>query len=247
MSCQPTSPAYQRIVSASNCFDLNMSAASFTQFPELADELRSMIWVHAVDAQIRDMANRAPPPRSGGLLSRERRWQAFVGHANLPDRRVRRYLQVRVRDPYDGRKMRLEKDEFETLVHCLPLSAVCREARAHAAEICQALAPHVHFDYDTSPTLYSLDPPEDGADPVLLRDVHCSPEAESLEHAFSQPTSLAVRWGRSEFKSPEHFVGIISRFFGRRIERVVLQLCIDAQDPRARAYWANHVEEPTDM
>lgn len=221
-----------------------MSAAIFTHFPELAGELRSIVWVHAIDAQIKDITDGLPRWCVG--QSAERRRQAFVGHDNLPPRKARLLLRVRIRDPYNGRKMRLEEDDFETLVNCLPLSAVCREARAHAAEMCQALAPHVRFDYDTR-ELWSLDPPEDDADPILLRDVHCLPGAESLEHAFSQPTTLTVYGGRAQFKSPQHLVALISRFFGTRIERLVLELWIDAHDRRARPYWAETVEAPTDM
>jgi hypothetical protein len=221
-----------------------MSATTFRQFPELSFELRTMIWLRAIAAQVQDLTDSLPRWFSGEWA--ERRRQAFIGHDNLPPSKTRLLLKVRIRDPYNGRKMRLEEDDFETLVNCLPISAVCREARAHAGEFCCTLAPHVQFEYDTS-QLWSLDAPEDGADPVLLRYVHCISGAETLEHVFAQPATLTVYGGRGRFKSPEHLVDMVNRFFGNRIERLILELWIDSCDPLERPYWATPVEAPVNM
>jgi hypothetical protein len=217
----------------------NMAARTFTQFPELPLELRNMIWVHAISTQIQDITASLPAWLPGDWA--ERRRQAFTGHDSLPPRRHRRFLQVRIRDPYDGRKIRLEEDDFETLVNCLPLSAVCREARANTAESCWALATHIHFKYDAH-EFWSLGAPdpEHESEPVLLRDLHCIPGAETLEHVFAQPTTLTINGGRGQFKSPEHLVEVVSRFFGNRVERLILEFWINHSDPPERPYWAHY-------
>jgi hypothetical protein len=121
-------------------------------------------------------------------------------------------------------------------VDCLSISAVCREARICVAEFCQPLVPHVRCKYETCP-LWSLKPPKDGSQPVVIRNLHCQPEAETLKHFFSQPTTLTIDMGR--FKSAEHFVNIVSRFFGNRIQRLVLVQVVCSVDHLKRAYWAD--------
>lgn len=214
--------------------ECDMSAAKFLHFPELAGELRTLIWKHALVAEVKAITDGLPAWCLGDQA--ERRRQAFVGHDNLPPRRPRMHLRVRVRDPYEGRKMRLEEDDFETLVNCLLLSAVCREARAQAVEICRTLAPHVCFEYDTKDLGY-LEPPEDCAEPVLLRDVHCVPGSDSLEHVTSEPTTLTVKYGaKLPVKSPERFGSLIGRFFGRKIENLNFELWINEHDHEVQPY-----------
>ncbi|KAF4637349.1 hypothetical protein G7Y89_g708 [Cudoniella acicularis] len=190
-----------------------------------------MIWKYAIASHIQDIVDRLP--RWFERFSwAERRRQALVGGLPGKDRLP---LHVHIRDPYDGLKLRFEEDDFETLVDCLPISAVCRETRVRVTEFCQLLVPHVRFQYLPS-TLWSLKPPKEGTQPVVLRNVHCLPGAETLEHAFSQPTTLTVNAG--QFKSAEHIVGMVSRFFGDKIQRLVLELWHNEGDPTERAYWA---------
>jgi hypothetical protein len=216
-----------------------MSPTAFPRFPELALELRNIIWKYTITSHIQDITSRLPPWFEN--LWAERRRQALVG--SLPGKN-RLALRVYIRDPYNGLKLRFEEDDFESLVDCLPLSAVCRETRIHVAEYCHSLVPHVQFEYDTS-TLWSLEPPEDGAQPVVLRNVHCLPGAETLEHVFSRPTTLTVNAG--EFKSAEHLVAMVFRFFGNRVRRLVLDLVVHEGDPIERAYWTDSVKAPLDM
>lgn len=219
-----------------------MSAVTFTHFTDLAGELRSMIWTHAIVTQINDITARLPKWCLGESAVRRR--LALVGHHTLPTRHASQFFHLRLRDPYNGRKMRIEEDDFEDLVHSLPLAAVCREARAHVADVCLELdlAPHMVFHYYND-KLWSLEPPGADVDELLLRDVHCIPGVdESLEHVFARPTTLTVYGGRAEFRSAEHLVGLISRFFGDRIERVILKLWIQAGDPRTRPYWMDSAE-----
>ncbi|KAG6355065.1 hypothetical protein INS49_004146 [Diaporthe citri] len=201
-----------------------MGPTTFTPFPELVPELRTMIWMQAIAAQVKDIADSLPPRAYSPWSSRRR--QAFVGHDSSKPGRPRACLEVHIRDPYDGRKMRLEQDEFEAFVNCLPISAVCREARARAAEFCVALVPHILFKYYRGE----------------LGDVHCDPKAETLEHVLSEPTTLTVFGRMGEFNSPEQLVGIVSRFFGNKIERLILQLFTRADDEQELPYWADHVK-----
>jgi hypothetical protein len=198
-------------------------------------ELRTVIWLQAIATQVQDIIKTLPRWCSGTWA--ERRRQAFIGHENLPSRKTKLNLKLYLRDPYDGRKMRLEDDGFETFVNCIPMSAVCAEGRAHAAEFCRTLVSHIEFEYDNSKQ-WSLEPPsEESTDSVLLRDVHCIPGAETLEHIFAQPKTVTVDGGRGRFKSPEHLVDIVSRFCGNRIEKLILKLWVDECDPTERPYW----------
>lgn len=178
-----------------------MSLTVFPLFPELVPELRNRIWQFAIASHIQDIADRLPRWYNSSWA--ERRRQAIVGgllgKGRLP-------LYVHIRDPYNGLKLRFEEDEFESLVDCFPISAVCHETRINVAKFCQLLAPHMQFEYDTS-TLWSLKPPKKGAEPVVLRSIHYLPSAETLEHVFAQPTTLTVNAG--QFKSAEHLVEIV--------------------------------------
>jgi hypothetical protein len=66
-------------------------------------------------------------------------------------------LRVYVRGPYDGRKTRLEVNEFERLVNSLPISAVSCEARSQAADLCRSRVLLIELIYYTSEP-GSLDP-----------------------------------------------------------------------------------------
>jgi hypothetical protein len=216
-----------------------MSLTAFPLFPELAPELRNRIWEFAIVSHIQDIADRLP--RWFNSSWAERRRQAIVGSLPGKDRLA---LYIHIRDPYNGLKLRFEEDEFESFVDCFPISAVCHETRMNVAEFCRLLAPHVRFEYDTS-TLWSLKPPEKGAEPVVLRSLHWLPGADTLEHVFAQPTTLTVNAGR--FKSAEHLVGIVFRFFSNRIQRLVMNLRVGDNKPVKRAYWSDPGAAPISM
>ena len=222
----------------------SMAATTFTQFTNLPKELRIPIWLQAIATQVQDIADGLPRWFCGGWA--ERRRQAILGYDTLPSSQPKRFLRVYIRDPYEGRKMLLEEDDFETFINCLPISAVSRESRTLVAEFCRTLAVHMEFEYTTS-NLLSLEPPEDGAEPVLLRDALCNPAAETLEHFYAQPTTLTVLGRRGEFKSPKHLVDMVNRFFGEKIERLILELWIESGDPQERPYWSDSLEVPEDM
>lgn len=207
-----------------------MAPTVFPLFPELVPELRNRIWEFAIVSSIQDIAVQLPRWFYSSWAERRRR--AIV--ASLSGENKTTLLYVHIRDPYNGLKLRFEEDEFETLVDCLPISAVCRETRMIVAEFCQSLVPRMQFKYDTS-HLWSLERPKQGAAPIVLRSVHSNPRAETLEHVFSQPTALAVNAGH--FKSAEHLVGMIFRFFGSRIRRLVMDLKTGSGNPIKRAYW----------
>ena len=216
-----------------------MSATTFYRFTELPLELRNQIWEFAIASHVENTGNRLP--RWFVSPWAERRRQAIVG--GFPGKE-RPPLCVRILDPYDGLKIRLDEDDFESFVDCFPISAVCRETRVNVAEFCRPLVPHVQLDYSTFP-IWSLKPPKKGAEPVLLRNLHCLPGAETLEHVFSQPETLTlnVTW----FKSATHLVGMLVRFFGYKIQRLIITTCPHDGDPVERAYWSGSGALPTSM
>lgn len=69
-----------------------------------------------------------------------------------------------------------------------------------------------------------LGAPEKDAHPLLLRDELCSPTAETLEHVYSQPTTVTVYGGRRIIKSPAYLAQIVNRFFGNKLERLILEM-----------------------
>jgi len=213
-----------------------MSLNSFFRFPELALELRRRIWDYAIAIHVQDITNGLPPWFENPWA--ERRRQALAGGISGKPKLA---LCVRILDPYKGMKLRLEEDDFETLVDCLPISAVSYEVRICVSEFCQLLVPHVQFKYETTP-LWSLKPPTKDTRPVLLRSLEWSCEAETLAHVFPQPTTLTVLMG--EFESAEHFVELVSRFFGNRLQRLVLDQAIDNIASFERAYWPSTSKTP---
>jgi len=209
-----------------------MLPSTFPRFAELALELRSKIWKYAIALHIEQIEEHLPPwlgnYRGGALL------EAHFGNSlevPLPNWS----LHACILDPYNGRKIRFEENEFEAFVDWLSISAVCREARVCVAQFCQPLVSHVQCEYETLPA-WSLKPPKDGARPLVIRNLHCQPEADSVKYFFSRPTTLSIRTGR--FNSAEHFVDIVHRFFGNRIQRLVLVQVINKVQPFKRAYWA---------
>jgi hypothetical protein len=212
-----------------------MPVTAHINFPQLPYELRSMIWTLAAIVQVQHIANTLPDRLSNE--SAERRRQAFVGHDNLRSDQTRLPLLLNILDPYGGRKIRLDEDGFEAFVNCLPMSAVCGEARSHAALFCRTLAPHMVLEYHNV-NLGMLEPPEEAAQPMLLRDALCSSGAETLEHVYAQPTTLTVYGGRRRIKSPEYLAHIVNRFFGNKIERLILELRVQSGE-RNLPFWAD--------
>jgi len=215
-----------------------MSRKSFHRFPELASELRHRIWEYAIAIHVQDIANGLPPWFENSRA--ERRRQALVGGISGKPKPA---LRVYILDPYHGLKLRLE-DEFETLVDCLPISAVSYETRVCVTEFCRLLVPHIRFEYETTP-LWSLEPPTKDDEPVLLRNLEWSRKAETLERAIPQPTTLTVEMGN--FESVDHFVGMVSRLFGNRIQRLVLDETVCNTVSFENVYWPASIPAPEKM
>jgi len=135
-----------------------------TNFSQLPYELRSMIWTLAAVVQIQHITDTLP--RMFSSESAERRRQTFMGYDSLSPDQTKLPLILRIMDPYAGCSIRLEEDGFEGFVNCLPMSAVCREARSHAAGHCRTLVTHMALEYDRFDVRKSLAPPEKDAHPV---------------------------------------------------------------------------------
>lgn len=213
-----------------------------TKFSELPRELRSEIWTLAAIAQIQHIADNLPSRFS--CDSAERRRQVFIGQDKLPLEEAKP-LMLSIRDHYECRRIRLEEDGFEAFVNCLPMSGVCREARSYAARFCRTYVTHMALSYchlDQG----SLAAPEKDAQPVLLRDEHCSPTAETLEHVHAQPTTVTVYGERRRIKSPAYLAQIINRFFGNKVKRLILELVAWAGE-RNEPFWADATKEYYEM
>src|SRR4051812_20936313 len=128
-----------------------MDTATFPKFMELAPELRSKIWELAIATHVQDLVERLPRWMTGAF---GRRKQVLIGNEAAVDRIA---LVLRLRDPYDGLKMCLEEDDFETLIDCLTITAVCREVRRNVAEFCTSMVPHMWLDY-LNDRFYTLQP-----------------------------------------------------------------------------------------
>jgi hypothetical protein len=220
-----------------------MSLTAFPRFLELDPELRNRIWEFAITSYIQDVADRLPP--SFNRPWAERRRQAIVGYSLGKDRLA---LSVRIRDPFNGLKLDFEKDEFESLVDCFPISSVCYETRINVAKFCRLLVPHVRFNYDThtllcamprveydTSTLWSLEPPPPSSS-------HWLPGFGNFKRVFTRPTTLTVN--ADQFRSAEHLVGTVLWLFGNRIQRLVINLY---QESVKRAYWSDPGVAPISM
>jgi hypothetical protein len=200
-----------------------MPLVVFFRFPELAFEIRSRIWEYAIISYLQDTTNRLPPWLEDPRVKEQQRPLSTTA------------LRVCISDPYDGLKLRFEEEEFETLVDHLLISAACYEARVCVAQYCQPLVSHVYCEYTTYP-IWSLQPPKRNAQPVTIRNLHCQPESLALKYFCPQPTTLTIEMGR--FKSAKHFVEVVLRFFGKKIQRLVMVQVVRSVDYLQRAYWA---------
>jgi hypothetical protein len=203
----------------------------FTLFPELPFELRSLIWSQATATQIQDNKNKLP-----------HRLQKFVSPSSLLANKMKLPFTMRIRDPYEGRNIFLEQNDFDTFVNRLSISAVCRESRARTVEFCRVISPHVQLDYYTT-EVWCFKPPVKNEALVLLRNVH-NTRLEPLDCFIAHPKILTVDGGKGQFKSPEQLVDIVSRFCGDMIERLILKLWIENDDPLESAYWSDSVDTP---
>lgn len=186
------------------------------------------IWELAIAKHVQDIVAGFPRWLFG---ARDRRREAFAGGLAGREKSA---LVVSIRDPYDGLKMLVEEDEFEGLVNCLPISAVCRKARKQVATFCGRLVPHIRFNYDLYP-FYTLEPLEKGAQPLVLRSLQCLSGTQDLEHAFPQPIKLSINHA-GRFKSAEYLAQMASRFFGNKIQRLALSLTLSERDELEAAY-----------
>jgi len=58
----------------------------------------------------------------------------------------------------------------------------------------------------------------------------------SLKHFFTRQATVTINTGT--FKSAEHFSDIVFRFFGNKIQRLILVQVANTRDFLSRAYWA---------
>jgi hypothetical protein len=205
---------------------MSQIASEFPRFSELPFELRIKIWEFAVPIYVKDLADRLPPAEEYSWA--ERRRLALTG--SIPED-SKQALRVRILDHPGVLKLRFEENDFETLVASLPISAVCHEARSFVIEFCRPLGAHLRFEYATSPML-TYEETKDGWEPL---EVPFRQEAEHLERLLWQPTTLTVDLG--SFKSAEHLVDTVVRFFGNKIQRLILDQAIPVSYSLDYAYW----------
>jgi hypothetical protein len=205
---------------------MSQIASEFPRFSELPFELRIKIWEFAVPIYVKDLADRLPPSEEYSWA--ERRRLALTGIIPEDSEKA---LRVRPLDRPGVLKLRFEENDFETLVASLPIAAVCHEARSFVIEFCRPLGAHVRFEYATSPML-TYKETKDGWEPL---EVPFRPDAEHLERLFWQPTTLTV--GMGSFKSAEHLVDTVVRFFGNGIQRLILDQAIPVRYSLDNAYW----------
>jgi hypothetical protein len=60
---------------------------------------------------------------------------------------------------------------------------------------------------------------------MVSRNPHCLLGAEKLEHIFPRPVKVTVS-NAGCFKSAEHLLGMVFRFFGKKIQCLVLNLTL---------------------
>lgn len=129
--------------------------------------------------------------------------------------------------------MRLGVNEFQTFVNCLPVAAVCSEARSVTAAFCRTQAPSVDL-------FYAPGPPSGVQVPVGDED---ESEADISESILAKPTTVMLTYGRHEsgdlpgFESAAHLVDVVERVFGNGVERIVLGPWLDAYESLEAAYW----------
>jgi hypothetical protein len=162
----------------------------------------------------------------------ERRRQAFVGYENLPHDTEKQPLRVYIHDSDMRDKMRLGKNEFRTLVNCLPMATVCSEARSHAIDFCRAQVKLVNL-------FYVIDDAPDEASSI---------GDDNLEHLLVQPTTVMVTSAYSNtvgpegFDSAEHLVDVVNRVFGSCIERIIFNTWFREFHSLEYLYWPHTVQ-----
>ncbi|KAJ4296735.1 hypothetical protein N0V90_006783 [Kalmusia sp. IMI 367209] len=215
-----------------------MTATTFTNFTSLAKELRDMIWLEAAAIQFEEKK----PPRFIDWSDESWR-QAFVNYDDLPTEPDRAPLGLFVLDPYNGQKMRVDLNDLETLINYLPISAVSREARFQAINFCRTRVSYMRlWYYNKSPfkDVGHLELPEDETNSIIVRD-HGG--LNTLEHIFAQPKTLMVSTsGLESFESPEHFVDVVIRFFGHKVERLILNFINPWEETLEQVYWPHKAE-----
>jgi hypothetical protein len=192
----------------------------------------------AVDAQIKQIARNLPNHRLSSEKA-ERRRQAFLGHqTELP-------LKLRIWDFYNDCKIYHEEDDFQTFINSLPISTICREARFHAGYFCRTNIVHMALEY-IPVDAKSIKAFKEDPELVSLRAQFASPKAETLERFYAEPTTVTVRAGMRAFRSPEHLAQILNRFFGKKVERLILDFWGDS-DARHGPFWGDDDDDDDRM
>jgi hypothetical protein len=214
-----------------------------TNFSDLPYELRSMIWTFTVDTQIKHIAENLPDHRLSSGKARRRR-QAFLNY-QLDSDQSRLRLVVRIFDFFKDSRIFYAEDDFQTFINCLPMSLICREARSHVGSFCRKNILHMAFEY------FPMDAAsikEFNEDPGLApeRAKFASSTAETLERFYPEPTSLTVRAAMRSFRSPEHLAQMVNRFFGNKVERLILNFRGNYDDVWRNPFWGSGDDDDDD-
>lgn len=137
-------------------------------------------------------------------------------------------LRVYVYD--SGDKLKLGKNEFhrfQKIITALPVAAVCTEARLQSLIFCRAQIGLVDLicHYTDGPS-----------------NEH---RLEISEPIFNQPIAVMVTnsyhkdGGPKAFKSAAHLVDILSRVFGKGVERIILRGYFKSWQSMEELYWPN--------
>ncbi|KAF2448830.1 hypothetical protein P171DRAFT_220049 [Karstenula rhodostoma CBS 690.94] len=133
-------------------------------------------------------------------------------------------------------------NEAFSLGDCLPMSAVCHEARSHASHFCRSQMQFidVHFSNDDNPGEH--------------RDVQN--EADTLHLVNMQPTTVIMTKttiydepydqptiNLFQFASAAHLVDAVTELFGNGVERLILNVWAGSLDAIDTMYWP-HIELP---
>jgi hypothetical protein len=125
--------------------------------------------------------------------------------------------------------MRVGVNEFLALVNCLPMAAVCHEARSHAMNFCRSQVTIVDLRYST--------------------DAQCAIADEPRPRGLLQPTTVVVTKSRfnfpgtvKDFESPGHLADVVTELFGNNIERLVLNIWASTEDTLETLYWPHSAQ-----
>lgn len=173
---------------------------------------------------------------SGSDDSRTERFQqAFIGHNNLSPDTQRKPLRLHVRNTSDGRTY-IGENEALSLGDCLPIAAVCHEARYHAIKFCRSRVESIKVDFLRDPT----------------SDVRFDAESriESLPRAvvqaktvtFTRITEKKTPYGEipirmPQFESAARIVDFVTKLCGNGVEHLIFDISACSSDYFDTIYW----------